>query len=115
MSVVPGGLGDTGSTMLWSGTQWYDAVTGVRIPTGEWTHFAAVNDQGNVTVYLDGVALFTGSNFPDVFTPLVNPPFWIGVNHWDPAYRGLVDELKVYDIALTGQDVARLHANDPDG
>ncbi|HLT92533.1 MAG TPA: LamG-like jellyroll fold domain-containing protein [Woeseiaceae bacterium] len=115
VSVVPGGLGDTGSTMLWSGTQWYDAVTGVRIPTGEWTHFAAVNDQGNVTVYLDGVALFTGSNFPDVFTPLVNPPFWIGVNHWDPAYRGLVDELKVYDIALTGQDVARLHANDPDG
>lgn len=113
ISVVPAGLGDAGTTMLWSGEAWYDAVTGVRIPTGEWSHFVAVNNDGEMSVYLDGVQMFSGLNFPDVFSPMINPRFWIGVNHWDAAYTGLIDELKFFHEALTAEDVARLYAGDP--
>jgi arabinan endo-1,5-alpha-L-arabinosidase len=72
----------------------------------------AVNNDGDMSVYLDGVQMFSGANFPDVFSPMINPRFWIGVNHWDPAYTGLVDELKFFDEALTADDVARLFAED---
>jgi arabinan endo-1,5-alpha-L-arabinosidase len=109
ISVVPGGLDPGAETMLWSGTAWFDAVTGTRIPVDEWTQFVAVNDNGDIRIYLDGVETFNGTNFPDVFTGTADPWFWIGVNHWDPAYAGRIDELKVFDEAMTASDVASLY------
>jgi arabinan endo-1,5-alpha-L-arabinosidase len=109
ISVVPGGLDPGAETMLWSGTAWFDAVTGTRIPLDQWTQFVAVNDNGAIRIYLDGVETFNGTNFPDVFTGTADPSFWIGVNHWDPAYAGSIDELKVFDEAMTASDVASLY------
>ncbi len=110
ISLVPGGLDPGGETMLWSGTAWYDAPTGLRIPAGNWTHFVAVNDNGNVRVYLDGVEKFSGTDFPDVFSGVASSGFWIGINHWDPPYQGSIDELKFYNQALTATEVATIHA-----
>lgn len=109
ISVVPGGLDPGAETMLWSGTAWFDAPTGTRIPLDEWTQFVAINDNGDIRIYLDGVERFNGTNFPDVFTGTAERWFWIGVNHWDPAYAGRIDELKVFDEALTASDVAVLY------
>lgn len=104
ISVVPFGPG-SGNTMLWSGTAWYDGNTGEQIPAGSWTHFVAVNNGGNLRLYLNGEQVFSGANFPDVFTPAVNAPFAIGVNYWDVPYHGMIDELKFYEDPATGANV----------
>ena len=106
ISVLPGGFGPEGDTMLWSGTAWYDALSGIRIPTGQWSNFVAVNDGGSISVYIDGELRFSGTGFPDVFSGTGDTRFWIGVNHWDPAYVGSIDELRFYDEAMTAADVA---------
>ena len=112
ISVLPGGFGPDGDTMLWSGTAWYDALSGIRIPTGQWSKFTAVNDGGSVSVYIDGELRFSGANFPDVFSGTTDTRFWIGVNHWDPAYTGSIDEVRFYDEAMTAADVAERYAAD---
>lgn len=108
VSVVPKGHdGVGGNTMVWSGSAWYDAGTGVQIPVGEWSHVALTVDSGDVTVYVDGVPRFTGTGFPDVFTTTTGT-FALGVNWWDTPFAGDVDELTVHGSALTADEVAAL-------
>ena len=109
---MPGGTADFDDTFLWSGTAWYDARTNTRIPAGQWSQFVAVNDGGNISVYLNGVLMFSGSNYPDVFSGVFNRGFWLGVNNWDPAYVGSIDEVKFYDEAETADDVAQRYAEE---
>lgn len=108
ISVVPFGPGD-GNTMLWSGTAWFDGDTGTQIAAGSWTHFVAVNNAGTLTLYLNGQQVFSGDNFPDVFTSVDTATFGLGVNYWDTPYNGLLDELRIYDVPLTETDVTALY------
>lgn len=95
ISLVPFGPGQ-GDTMLWSGSKtWYDAATGIQIPTNKWTHVAATVNNGEVVVYVNGKAMYTGSNFPDIFTT-TDAVFALGVNYWDTPFNGLMDDLRVY-------------------
>ena len=108
LSVVPYGHGGVGGdTMLWSGSQWYDAGTGTQIPAGEWSHVAVTVDDGDVVVYVDGVAAFTGTGFPDVLTT-TNGVFALGVNWWDTPFQGDVDDVSVWSSTLTAEQVAAL-------
>lgn len=104
ISLVPRGPGNN-DTMLWSGTAWYDASTGLKINVGQWTHVAFTVNNGTAKVYINGVQKFSGTGFPDVFTN-ESGVFGLGVNYWDTPYQGLIDELKIYSLALTGQQVA---------
>src|SRR5690625_734048 len=104
ISVVPLGPGD-GNTMLWSGTAWYDGDAGRQIPVGTWTHFVAVNNNGELTLYLNGEETFRGSGFPDVFTSSESSRFGLGVNYWDDPYHGLIDELRIYDLPASAADI----------
>ena len=106
LSLVPSGW-DEHRTMLWAGsTTYYDGLTGTQIPTDTWSHLAfTVETGGAVTVYLDGVAVHTGTGFPDVFTT-DDGVFALGVNWWDTPFQGDVDDLQVYQGALTADQVA---------
>lgn len=94
-------------TMLWSGTAWYDGLTGMQINTGEWVHVAFTVDNGNLKIYINGVEKHSGTTFPNVFTT-DNGAFAFGVNYWDTPFKGKVDELRVYDKALTAEQVQGL-------
>ena len=96
-----------GASMLWSGTAWYDAGLGMNIPVGRWSHLAFSVKNGAVNVYVDGVKKFSGVNFPNVFTTTAGV-FGLGVNWWDPPYKGSMDELRIYGTALSDADVAAL-------
>lgn len=110
VSIVPRGHdGVGGNAMVWSGTTWYDAGSGVNLPIGDWSHFMLVVDKGAIEVYVNGALGFSGSGFPDVFTGATSQ-FGIGVNWWDAPFQGSVDELTVWDSALSPQDVAALAA-----
>ncbi|WP_157077284.1 LamG domain-containing protein [Robertmurraya korlensis] len=93
--------------MIWSGTAWYDAVTGLTIPAGEWTHLAFTVNEGQISVYVNGEEKFNKGGFPNVFTT-TNGTFGLGVNYWDTPFKGLIDELHVYEGALTAEQVAEL-------
>jgi arabinan endo-1,5-alpha-L-arabinosidase len=107
VSLVPNGPA-SGNTMVWSGSAaWYDAAAGLTIPVGEWTHLAFTVDNGSVHVYVNGALKFTGTNFPNIFTT-ANAGFSLGVNWWDPPFKGLMDELRVYEGALSPSEVQQL-------
>ena len=107
LSLVPNGP-TGGNTMVWSGSStWYDAVTGMTINAGEWSHLALTVDDGSVVVYVNGVQKFSGTDFPNIFTT-TNGSFSLGVNWWDKPFKGLMDDLHIYEGALSPAQVANL-------
>ncbi|QCZ93828.1 glycoside hydrolase [Salinimonas iocasae] len=112
VSLVPRGHdGVSQNTMIWSGTQWYDAGLAEQIPVNTWSHIVYVVEQGEITVYLNGAQAYKGTGFPDVFSNQETTGLSIGVNFWDTPYNGIVDELKIYDDAISAQDVQALYSS----
>ncbi|AGB41660.1 beta-xylosidase [Halobacteroides halobius DSM 5150] len=105
ISIVPNG--PIGETMLWSGEDWYDAPTGLKIPTDQWSHLTITVNQGEVKVYLNGQERFSDSGFPDVFTNQ-KAKFALGVNYWDAPFKGKLDDLRVYNTAIKAERVKKL-------
>lgn len=95
------------NTMLWSGEAWYDGATGAKLPLNEWHHVAFTVDEGTVKVYIDGEPKFAGTGFPDVFTTEAGT-FSLGVNWWDPPFKGMLDEVRVYNIPVTEAVIKKL-------
>jgi arabinan endo-1,5-alpha-L-arabinosidase len=79
----------------------------MTIKTGEWTHLAYTVDNGTIIVYVNGEEKFTGTDFSNIFTT-TNANFSLGVNYWDTPFQGLMDELRIYEGALTPTQVANL-------
>ena len=98
--------------MLWSGSAWYDGITGMKISNGVWTHLAFTVNNGNVVFYINGVPKFTGTGFPNVFTTSTGT-FTLGVNWWDTPYKGKMDDLQIYEVALSAEQVAELASVTP--
>jgi len=115
LSLVPSGPGN-GHTALWSGSnQWFDGLTDRVIPANEWTHVSFTVDEGDVVVYLNGDPVFNGSGLQDVFTT-DDAAFGLGVNYWDVPYKGMMDELIVYDgYSLTQEDVKAIYTRNNSG
>lgn len=107
ISVVPAGpIGD--QTMIWSGENWYDGITEMTIPTDEWSHLVVCVNAGDVRMYVNGLERFRGIDFPDVFSGVEEAVFTLGVNWWDPPFVGLIDELRIYERALSPTEVDKL-------
>ncbi|SDZ47962.1 arabinan endo-1,5-alpha-L-arabinosidase [Evansella caseinilytica] len=110
ISLVPRGHdGVNNDTMLWSNSgAWYDAGTGVKVETGKWTHVAFTVDSGQLKIYIDGVERFSGTGFPNVFTS-TNALFALGVNYWDPPFKGKIDEVMIFqDTVLSAEEITEL-------
>ena len=67
-----------------------------------------VVDNGHVKIYLNGELKFSNSGFPDLFSGAGNTGFALGVNFWDLPFNGLVDEVRLYDDAITANEVQQL-------
>lgn len=106
ISIAPQAV--NGETMVWSGEEWYDGLTGGTIPLSTWSHIVLTVDNGSIKVYVDGVVKHEGEGFPNVFEGN-NGQFALGVNFWDPAFKGMIDELKIYPTqAIDAAAVAAL-------
>ncbi|WP_169084815.1 LamG-like jellyroll fold domain-containing protein [Paenibacillus sp. PL91] len=101
------------NTMLWSGTAWSDAATGVKINLDEWTHIAFTVQNGDAKVYINGVQKYAGTGMPHVFKDKQGV-FALGVNYWDTPYKGLIDEVRIYDMALDAEKIGWLALGEPD-
>ncbi len=97
-----------GGTMLWGRVpNWFDGIAGLKIPEGEWTHMAFSVNQGLASIYINGEKKFSAGGFGDLFSGKTGK-FALGVNYWDLPFNGLIDELKVYESALSADEIKYL-------
>ena len=108
ISFVPqGGDWVQNNTMIWSTSDgnWVDANTNLALSTNEWAHVAFTVNNGTLNIYINGVNTYSGENFGDVFTT-TDGVFALGVNFWDTPFKGLMDELLIYDnMSLTEEEI----------
>ncbi len=94
------------------------------LSAGEWTHITMVVDENmsnslleeygeNINEFFTGAALYINGYLLDIgkvpkgmCTP--TSTFWFGVNIWDDMYTGDIDELYIYDTALSDTEVKDL-------
>ncbi|MDL4843194.1 LamG-like jellyroll fold domain-containing protein [Aquibacillus rhizosphaerae] len=113
ISVTPNAGGVT-KAWVHNGSDWYDLTSDSIIPVDEWTHFTLTVNGGESKVYINGEEKYSGQDFPNIFTS-VDASFGLGVNYWDTPFKGLMDEVRVYDgMALPEQEVQQLYQN-PEG
>ncbi|UCG49177.1 MAG: hypothetical protein JSU94_05220 [Phycisphaerales bacterium] len=88
--------------------EFYCGRTGVR--DGRWHHIAGVYDGGKLSVYLDGV--LDASKICIGKIAATPDPVWVGGNSaygLGRLYRGLIDEVIVFDEGLSDEQVAQLY------
>ncbi|WP_339316607.1 LamG-like jellyroll fold domain-containing protein [Paenibacillus sp. FSL R10-2734] len=113
ISLLPYGNGGA-TTRMWFGNQtFHDAEAGMQIPVNQWSHIAFTYDAGAVKLYVNGVLKYTGKGFTDVFAS-EDAVFSLGVNYWDIPYKGLIDNLRIYESALSAEAVDLLVNGQPD-
>jgi len=88
------------------------------VSTNEWHHYVAVVGEDFNTGYLDGVEMtgrrysFGGPSYSQFFEDaVVHEKMWFGKGHWDNTtqyFDGSIDELRIYDKALTSEEVLEL-------
>jgi hypothetical protein len=110
---VPGELsyslyasGDTNSPNAWAriAGHSYGQYGSAPLTLGEWTHVAATYDGAGLVVYVNGTAVASRA----ITGPLDTSanPLRIGGNAiWGEYFSGLIDEVRIYNTALTEADI----------
>lgn len=84
------------------------------LPPGQWKHVAITRDGNTCRLYRNGVLAASGgvTITPASFNPALN---YLGESQYaaDPLFGGRLDELFIYNYALSGNEIARLAANEP--
>jgi hypothetical protein len=83
------------------------------LATGVWQHVAVTRNGTAVKLYTNGLLAASGTvNIaPASFNPALN---YLGKSQWpDPLFNGRLDEVHVYNYALSSTEVARLTNNVP--
>lgn len=87
-----------------------ELLAGKRIQDQEWHHVAAMRRGTEISLYLDGQPVgtkdFGFESGTRIVPSLIGGPDSIGY----PPIPTVLDELSLYDRALTGQEIAALHA-----
>lgn len=121
LSVIPAGATHfTDNMVVWSKNvadeDWNQIIGTEPAPIDTWTHVALTYRDGTMSTYLDG-NLIGSMPRPDFFTELTGN-FALGVNYgWDTPFKGKIDEVIVYDYALSSLDIngaAKNNLTNPD-
>jgi hypothetical protein len=86
-----------------------DSIT--RVTTGTWYHVAAVRGPNFTQIYVNGhLEAQAAVNFPQDYGAL--PLFFgsSGESYWDHKLSGMLDEMSLYNRALTSNEIAAIHA-----
>ncbi|HUC83910.1 MAG TPA: LamG-like jellyroll fold domain-containing protein [Candidatus Acidoferrales bacterium] len=79
------------------------------LPTNQWVHVAVTYNGSVASLYTNGVLVESGavSIPPTAFNPALN---YLGESQWpsDPMFSGALDEVRVYNYALSGAQIAQL-------
>ncbi|MBV6440460.1 MAG: T9SS C-terminal target domain-containing protein [Haliscomenobacteraceae bacterium CHB4] len=82
---------------------WFEP--GLVVPDGEWVHVALVIAPTNAKIYLDGIAAtHTMLHLKEEW----DAPLQIGYDNGDRYFKGLIDEVTVWNKALTQNEIREL-------
>jgi hypothetical protein len=102
MSAGDGALRPAGGGTLGSSTPYASAPTAIAV--NAWTHVAVTYDGAMLRLYVNGTQVATRAA-GGVIQSSTNP-LWIGGNQpYGEHFQGLIDEVRVYNRALTGVDI----------
>lgn len=76
-------------------------------PTGGWTHVAGTFDGSTSVIYINGVADYSAGYGPQAIKTNRNP-LTIGARGTGNRWEGELDEIRVYDRALSSKEIAAL-------
>ena len=82
------------------------------LPTYKWKHIAVTMGENGVTLYIDGEAVAHSDAIdirPTDFHPVLN---LVGCSQFtaDPIFKGCIDDFRIYDYALSANEVAAIVA-----
>lgn len=81
--------------------------TSIVIPNGRWYYYTATYDGKNVKLYIDGVLKQTMPFTGDISNAC--EALWIGATTDSVFFKGIMDELRIYNYALTPERVKVLY------
>ncbi len=86
----------------------HTSPVGVTAPIGQWTHLVFTHQGGLSTLYLNGVAVVSGTHPAPV--NILRTICYIGRSNWaqDGYYNGVMDDLRVYNRSLSTEEIALL-------
>jgi hypothetical protein len=81
----------------------------VVLPAG-WNQFTLVDDGGTWTFYLNGGSIGSAAQYGPPLSPVPTAPLTIGGSSGDgyPGFDGLMQDVVIYDRALSGSEVGEL-------
>lgn len=103
-------LNTNGQVFWWWGNGNFSGASSIALNT--WTHITLTYKNGEQKIYINGVedasATYTGT------LPQNSLPFYIGVDYNYPSrtFDGLIDEVKIFDRALTPLEVSAIYSNE---
>lgn len=72
-----------------------------------WTYITLTgNSEGKTVLYINGKSVGEGSSIAGAFKDMY---MYLGINFWDPSFDGMMDDVAVYNRALSADDVAALY------
>ncbi len=96
--------GQRASANVWLGGSEAEARSAGQLATNVWTHLAATYDGAAIRLYVNGA--LSGSTTATGSMPASTGPFRIGGNAiWDEFFSGQLDDLRLYNRALSATEV----------
>lgn len=85
------------------------------LPSRAWTHVAITIGNLDVRMYVNGILVAQSNSInisPDDFKPVLN---YIGRSQYtDPLFMGSIDDFRIYNYALTANEITQLASGIPD-
>jgi hypothetical protein len=85
------------------------AISNSDVADGEWHHYVMVADKSSdkILLYMDGAEIITSTTWAGSWPTIDNPDdLQIGNNNNTEYFNGAIDEIRVYNFALTGAQVS---------
>ena len=104
-------LRSTGAVIvqIGDGTNVLGRGTRSTVPLNEWSHVVTTFDGEYLRIFLNGV-VDTSMRTPDATISENDQPLQLGLAT-EQGYRGVIDEVRIYNRALSEAEVAELFAN----
>jgi|GEM_PF-619849 len=97
----------TGEGLCFGDGDGNEVASGLDLPINTWTHLAGTFDGTNFRLYVNGVLTATQAG---TLGPVNSVPLEIGGSGTCPMFAGLIDELSIYDRALSSDEVAAIYS-----
>ena len=107
---IGGKSGNTGRLIFFSGPDEKTVTAGkTEIPRWQWQHLVLVRDGNAARIHLNGRLELESSNVIDPYAP-PGQLFFGGRSDGDSSFEGRIDEVAVFDRALSADEIAKLAA-----